>query len=142
MARLEDVSIDSLRGELEQFDERRPMLRLVAAILYKQGPSVPTIAEWLDVRPATVYSWFERIETCDSIEESIRDQPRPGRPPLMDPDERRDLLEVLQQDPRTAGYEASSWSAELAQEYIAERTGVTYSKRHTRRLLNETTKSE
>lgn len=137
MARLEDVPLEALRDELETLDGRRPVVRLLAAIIYKQGPSVPTIADWLDVRPATVYGWFDRIEAATTLDAAIHDDPRPGRPARLSTDERAELSEVLQGSPRDAGYEAVEWTPVLAVAVIEDRFGVTYSERHARRLLDE-----
>lgn len=34
----------------------------MVAIIYKRGPSVPMIAEWLDKRERTIYNWLDRLE--------------------------------------------------------------------------------
>lgn len=137
MARLEDVPLQTLREALDEFDDRRPLVRLLAAILYKQGPSVPTIADWLDVRPATVYGWFDRIERADTLQEGLHDAPRPGRPAKLSADERRALFEQLQEPPSAAGYDDATWTPASAQALLQEQFGVEYSKRHVRRLLKE-----
>lgn len=135
--RLDDVPLSALRAELSTFDDRRPMLRLVAAILYKQGPSVPTIAEWFDVRPATVYAWFDRIEAADSLAVALHDDQRPGRPAKLSAAERDELNELLGQPPESAGYDEGTWTPKAVSELIHERFGVEYSTRHVRRLLDE-----
>lgn len=137
MPRLEDVSIGSLRTELESFDEHRPMLRLLAAVLYKGGPPVPDIADWLDVREATVYAWFDRIEEAEDLSDAVRDRPRPGRPPKLPPAERETVLHQLAGPPCAVGLEATEWDVELARQYLADEHAVEYSPRHVRRLLTE-----
>lgn len=137
MSRLEDVPLTELRAELDTFEDRRPMLRLLAAILYKQGPSVPTIAEWFDVRPATVYGWFDRLESADSIVEAVHDAPRPGRPAKLSAGEKDTLFELLERPPGTAGYDAETWTPAAVSALIRDRFDVEYSVRHVRRLLDE-----
>lgn len=137
MTRLEEVPLTKLRTELETFDHRRPILRLLAAILYKQGPSVPTIAEWFDVRPATVYAWFDRLETADSIDEAIHDAHRPGRPAKLSADEKETLFELLERPPEAAGYDAETWTPVAVSDLIRNRFDIEYSVRHVRRLLDE-----
>lgn len=135
MARLESVSLTELRDQLETFGERRPMLRLLAAILYKQGQSAPTIADWFDVRVATVYAWFDRIESEPSLEGAIRDDPRPGRPPRLSRADRRRFHERLRRPPSEAGFDADEWTPRLAQTALRAEFDVEYSLRHVRRLL-------
>lgn len=137
MARLEDVPLEALRAELDTLEDRRPAVRLLAAILYKQGPSVPTIADWLDVRPATVYAWFDRIEEAQTLDEAVHDDPRPGRPPRLSADERADLFAILADRPSAVGVDADEWTPAAARTLIEDRFGVRYSRRHVRRLLDE-----
>lgn len=59
MGKLEEISLADLHERLEDVDEKKPTQRLLLAILYKQGPSVPMIAEWFDMRERTVYDWFD-----------------------------------------------------------------------------------
>lgn len=40
---------------------KQEAMRLMVAILSKQGPSVSMIARWFDLREATVYAWFDRL---------------------------------------------------------------------------------
>lgn len=120
---------------VDTFEERRPLLRLLAAILYKSGPSAPAIADWLDVREATVYSWFDRIETGGPLEEAIRDSPRPGRPSRLDDVERRQFHAALGDSPEAVGIDAAAWTPRVARDYLEETFGVRYSLRHVRRLL-------
>lgn len=137
MGRLEDIPLEALRAKLNTFDDRRPMLRLLAAILYKQGPSVPTIAAWFDVRPATVYAWFDRIEGAETLEDALHDAPRPGRPARLSANERAELAELLRGGPKAAGYDATAWTPGTVSELLQERFGVSYSLRHVRRLMDE-----
>lgn len=137
MPRLETVPTDALRSELESFDDHRPMRRLLAAIIYKSGPSVPQIADWLDVREATVYAWFDRLEDADDVGDAVLDRPRPGRPPKLAPEERETVLRQLSAAPTAAGLDAAEWDVEIAEDYLADEYGVEYSPRHVRRLLRE-----
>lgn len=135
MTRLEEVPVCDLRELAESFDAHRPIRRLYGAILYKQGVSAPTIAAWLDVRPATVYSWFDRLEAAEELERAVRDDRRPGRPPKLRGADRREFFELLAAPPTNAGIDADDWSPQLAKELLSARYEVNYSLRHVRRLL-------
>lgn len=71
MTRLEVISVKDLEEELVETDGYREVQRLITAIIYKRGPSVPMIAEWLDKREATIYEWFNRLE-AEPIREGFR----------------------------------------------------------------------
>lgn len=136
MARLEDISTDELEEALVDIEGYREVQRLLAAIIYKRGPSVPMLASWFDVREATIYRWFDRLET-EPICDAIRDGPRPGRPSKLSEQERREFTAALQRPPRDVGYEASEWTHTLVRRYLQETFDVEYSDRHVRRLLSE-----
>lgn len=135
MTRLEAVPLADLRGHLEGYENHREVTRLIAAFLYKQGPSAPEIARWFDVREATVYAWFDRIESAEELAEALSDDPRPGRPTRLDPDQRRAFERDLRQDPATSGYDEETWTTSLAQDHLESTYGVDYSRRHVRRFL-------
>jgi len=136
MARLEDISTDKLEETLVDIEGYREVQRLLAAIIYKRGPSVPMLASWFDVREATIYRWFDRLES-EPIGDAVRDDPRSGRPSKLQEQERRKFAAALEETPREVGYEASEWTPTLARRYLRESFGVEYSDRHVRRLLSE-----
>ncbi|HKJ58017.1 MAG TPA: helix-turn-helix domain-containing protein [Halobacteriales archaeon] len=136
MARLADVSVDELEDALAEATGKRETQRLLAAIIYKRGPSVPMIAEWFGTREATIYRWFDRLEDRP-IQEAIRDDPRPGRPPKLADDERERFEAALQEPPEAAGYDEPAWTPKLAQRFLRDAFDAEYTRRHVRRLLTE-----
>lgn len=135
MARLEDIDVESIRSELQTYDQRRPVMRLLTAIIYKQGPSVPTLAEWLNVRPATIYAWFDKLES-EPIGEAVLDRQRPGRPPKLTEEERSEFLKALDQSPDDVGLEEDEWKPSLVQEFLEMEFDVSYTERHVRRMMD------
>ena len=136
MARLEGVPVADLLDALEAAEEAKPTRRLMVAILYKRGHSVPVVADWFEMRENTIYAWFDRLE-AEPIERAVRDRPRPGRPPKLDDTERRDLDATLDEPPEAAGYDADAWSPELVKRHIAETYGVEYTRRHVRNIMED-----
>lgn len=136
MGLLENISIAELNEALEAVERKKPTQRLMIAILYKQGPSVPMIADWFDMREQTLYRWLRTMET-EPLLEAIHDEPPPGRPPKLTDDEYKQFETVVQRPPTEIGYEASTWTPPLAAQYLREECGVDYTARHVRRLLNE-----
>jgi len=136
MARLENVSVEELEAALDEATGKRETKRLLVAIIYKRGPSVPMIAEWLDTREQTIYRWFDRLE-AEPVHRAVRDRQRPGRPPKLDDADRAAFREAVQNPPSAAGYDRAAWSTDLAQRFLEEELDTEYSRRHVQRLLND-----
>jgi transposase len=133
MTRLEEVDADDLRTVLDDVGDL-PTQRLMAAILYKEGFSVPTIAEWFEMREGTVYNWFDRIES-QPIDQAIVDSPR-GRNSRLSY-EQQQVRRTIQQPPQEVGYDEPEWYPQLVQHYLVEAFDVEYSIGHIRKLMYE-----
>ncbi len=136
MPRLEDVAVEDLEAALDDAAGRRETERLMAAIIYKRGPSAPMIAEWLDTREQTVYRWFDRLE-AEPIERAVQDRDRPGRPTKLAAPDREQFEATVRQPPTAAGYDRPAWTTALATQYLEDEFDVTYSRRHVQRLLKD-----
>lgn len=134
MSRLDDIPVEKLEDALDDATGKRETMRLLTAIIYKRGPSVPMLAEWLDIREATIYQWFDRLEE-EPVEAAVRDRDRPGRPPKLTEEQRTALDDAVRRPPEASGYDEATWTANLAQQYLEEQFGVEYSQRQARRLL-------
>jgi transposase len=136
MALLEDVDGATLREHLADVEGRRPTMRLMVAIAYVEGVSQTDLATWYGLSRKTVYNWLQRIDE-GALPEALYDEPRPGRPPKLTPEERDALAEAVTEPPAAAGYDADDWSASLLQTHLESTHEVTYSRRHCQRLLGE-----
>lgn len=139
MDRLEQVSADDLREYLDVVDEKRPALRLVVGINYKEGVSQSELADWYGVSRTTVHNWLNRLErlTDEPFENVIYDAERPGRPSKLSPREQDELVSILDEPPGEVGIDAPHWTPRLVQLLIEETFGVEYSRRHIRELLDQ-----
>ena len=136
MARLEGISVEDLEQILIEIDGYREVQRLIAAIIYKRGPSVPMLAEWLDKREATIYEWFNRLED-HPIRDAIQDEQRPGRPSKLTDEEQDRFEAALQQSPDRVGYNAPAWTPKLARQYLLDEFDAEYTLRHIRRKMKD-----
>ena len=139
MAHLEDISADQLREYLSKAEDKRPTLRIVAGINYKEGVSATTIADWYDVSDSTVHNWLNRLERLNEepVEEVIHDAPRSGRPRKLSSDEWNKLQQFLNKSPQDVGIDAPHWTPRVVQQLIAEEFDTEYTKRHVQDLLHE-----
>ena len=138
MGRLESVSTDELREYLDEVEQKRPTLRLVVGINYKEGVSQTKLAEWYGVSRTTIHNWLNRLERLESepFEEVIYDADRPGRPSKLSEDDWEQLLSILDEPPDDVGIDAPHWSPRIVQIFLDEEFDVTYSRRHIRELLH------
>jgi len=136
MARLENISVEKLEDALDEATGKKETQRLMAAIIYKRGPSAPMIAEWLDTREQTIYRWFDRLET-EPIEQAVQDRQRSGRPSKLDDAHWTEFRQTVQKPPEDAGYDHPAWTTALAQQFLEDEFGVRYSRRHVHRLLKD-----
>lgn len=49
-------------------EEKKPTERLLAAITFKNGVTQTELAELYGVQRWTIYSWFTRLDTNESLE--------------------------------------------------------------------------
>lgn len=137
MSQLEDVSTAELRAALDDVSDKKPAVRLVAAIAYKNGVTQTELSEWLGVERKTIYNWLQRLEDGEELVDAVTDEPRPGRPRKLSLDEQRQLAEDLEDPPSELGYDESDWTPTLLQEHVETEYGETYSLPSCRRLLSE-----
>jgi transposase len=136
MTKLADVDVDDLEAALDDATGKQETERLLVAIIYKRGPSVPMIAEWLDRRERTIYDWLDRLENRP-IEDAVTDDQRSGRPPKLTAAERESFEATVREPPIAAGYDQSAWTTALAREFVSDRFDVDYSRRTIQRLLTD-----
>ena len=139
MARLEAVSADELRAYLDEVEQKRPTLRLVVGINYKEGVSQSDLAEWYGVSRTTIHNWLNRLERLETepFDEVIYDADRPGRPSKLSENEWEQLLSILDESPDEVGIDAPHWSPRRVQVFLEDEFDVTYSRRHIRELLHQ-----
>lgn len=136
---LDDLSMADLHGLLAEVEGKKPTLRVVVGVNYKQGVSPTEIARWYDLSRTTVYNWLDRLErvTSDPRSSVLLDADRPGRPSKLSTEQRDTLVRTVASTPRDAGIDADEWTPRVLQQYIDDTFGVRFTRRHSRTLLDE-----
>jgi transposase len=106
-------------------------LRRAQALLWRdEGESTREVAERLGVSQRTIFNWSARFAERQGLEipRRLEDGPRSGRPrsawEIIDP-----LLDqLIDQDPREAGYRATVWTAPLLRQHLEAEHGVKVSR--------------
>jgi transposase len=119
-----------LRELIAPTTEARVLRRAQALLWLAQGDSPYEVAERLRVSRQTLYNWAYRFRDRSGFDWSDRlaDAPRTGRPctaqgviePLLD--------QVIDDDPRDWGYQATVWTAPLLQRYLDDEHHITVSR--------------
>lgn len=136
MDHLNDISMADLQEALDAVDQKKPTLRLVAAIAYKNGVSQSDIAAWFGVERKTIYNWLTRFEGRDPKGAAL-DKHRPGRPRKLTASQLDTLLTTLHNPPVEAGYNADAWTTSLVEQLLRDMFDVEYSRSSCRRLMKE-----
>lgn len=119
-----------LRELMAPTTEARLLRRAQALLWLAQGDSPYEVADRLRVSRQTLYNWAHRFRNRSGFDLSARlaDAPRTGRPctaqgviePLLD--------QVINDDPRAWGYQATVWTAPLLQRYLDDQHHLTVSR--------------
>jgi transposase len=107
------------KAEREQAEQRR----LAAAELFEQDVPQAEIARRLGVTPQAVFKWRQRwlVEGA----EGLRIKRPPGFPEWLSPEQRAELVEVLNAGPQPSGF-SGGWTLARVATVIRRRFGVHY----------------
>jgi transposase len=107
------------KAEREQAEQRR----LAAAELFAQGVPQAQIARQMGVTPQAVFKWRQRW-LAQGVD-GLRSSGQPGYPPLLDQQQRSELVTILKAGPRAAGFEGG-WTLARVATVIRRRFAVVY----------------
>ncbi len=137
MDHLDEISVEELHDALDNVEGKKPTQRLMAAIAYKNGVTQTELAEWHDTGRRTIYSWLNRLDTDESLEQAVSDAHRSGRKRKLSEDEQEEFEETVNGSPEAVGLDAPAWTPALVQQYLEDTYDVAYSIPSCRRLLKE-----
>jgi transposase len=103
----------------EQAEQRR----LAAAELFAQKVSQAEIARRMGVTPQAVFKWRKRWLARGA--DGLRSTGQPGYPPLLDEQQRADLVTVLKAGPKASGFDGG-WTLARVATVIRRRFAVVY----------------
>ena len=96
--------------------------RLAGMRLLERGQSVMQVSRALGTAHSTVSAWKVRLETEGP--KAIKDKPRSGRPPKLDPAQRDELIQCLEGGALAHGYSSDLWTLPRVKRLIRDRFGV------------------
>jgi transposase len=101
--------------------------------LHQQGWTQSRIADALGVTQGAVSQWLKRA-TQTGVE-ALRDHPAPGPQPLLTPDQRAQLVHLLEQGAEAYGFRGEVWTRRRVAQLIRDQFGISYHPTHVGRLL-------
>jgi transposase len=134
MGKLSHLSADQLKTALADADGVKATKRLVVSLDYKNGVGVDVISERYGIPQSTIYYWLDRFAD-KPLEEALRDESRPGRPPKLSDEQRAEVESWLKESPQSFDYDADTWTAELLRAQIVDEFDVEYSVPHIHRTF-------
>ena len=137
MDHLDEISVEELQDALENVEGNKPTQRLLAAIAYKNGMTQTELAEWNNVQRRTIYSWLERLDTDEALEQAVTDAHRSGRKRKLSESQQEEFEQTVHEPSEEVGIDAPAWTPALVQEFLQETYDVEYSYPSCRRLLKE-----
>ena len=126
------------RQRLQQIRDRPPTPRMgkraVCLLLSVEGVCNQLIAQATGLAPDTLAKirrrWNERGMA------SLKDAPRPGRPPKVDVAYRQELKTALHRGPQAYGYVFTTWSIARLNAHLHRATGITICNDWLRQLVH------
>jgi transposase len=108
----DSITLRELAAKCKDAKERERLRALYALSI---GQSVATITNIFCVDESTIYRWIGRWES----EKSLADNPKQGRPPLLDEDDKAELKDLVEENnPKRHGINASFWDTKEIQTYF------------------------
>lgn len=125
--------IETIRTEFRRSAEARYIHRLHGVLLVLLGLSTTKAGKLLGDPQRTVAHWV--IQFREHGLNGLRDAPKPGRPGILSPAQKKALSNMVMQSPKSAGLKADAWTNAILASTLKNRYGVTLSMRQCSRLL-------
>lgn len=132
---LPDITKQELKHLYKKEKKSKPKLRLLAAILRKDGKTLDTIADSLQKPKMTISDWLRRF-----IEKGLGglyDKKQPGKRPKLTKSQLSKLEKILDQSPEKQGIPHTLWTTKLVQYIIHKEFGQEFTMRHITRIIQK-----
>jgi transposase len=120
----------SSASELHLFQRAQAVLRVA------EGYTMAEAASLAGVDRSSVYRWTQRYLSARNPED-LAEEPRSGRPRIAPVLTEKLLTQILAQDPRQQGYQATTWTAPLLATHLRQHYQCSLSEDTLRRRLHE-----
>ena len=131
---LPNFSIDELKNLYQKEVDPIAKIRLLAAILRKEGKTLEEISLMIKHPLTTVGDWLRRLHTEGISRKNNKKQP--GRPKRLTDKQIEDLKPILFNSPQEQGFPFIIWTTKLVIQLIEKLYNVSYKPLQVRRILD------
>lgn len=124
----------AVQNEIQRSEESRYDHRLHGILLVCSGQSCYEVAQTLGHSPRTIQGWVRAFEKSGFS--GLQEEPRPGRPTLLDNRIYRMLGRELRKNPQAFGYQQHLWDGKLLGHHLAKRHGIRLGIRQCQRVFH------
>lgn len=132
---LKEYPKDELMEMYRKEKEGKPKIRLLAAILRKEGKTLEEISDLIKYPLTTIKGWLHEMHRAGI--ERIHPIKQPGRPRRLTEKELRDLDLTLSEPPTKQNMPFKFWNTKLVIKLVKERYGVEYGPVQMWRILHK-----
>jgi transposase len=132
---LDDISMKYLKEQYKKENDSKAKLRLLAAILRKEGMDLRGISKSIHKPVTTISDWLKRFEQ-DGLKR-IYNLEKSGRPSLLNKEQQKTLKKILEESPEKQGIPFKIWTTQLVQYIIKKTFDVLYVMRNIRIILKK-----
>ncbi len=116
-------------GDLDLF------LKMNCILAVADGRLQKDVAETLNVPLRTLEWWIERYRN-EGLSALVKG-PYPGKEPRLNPDQKKELAQIIEEGPENAGFDTGVWTGLIVKSLIKARFGVGYGESQVRRILQK-----
>lgn len=127
----EQELIDLYRKE----EDQKAKIRLLAAVLRKEGMTLQEIADKIKHPLTTVGDWLRRMH-LEGISRRYNTK-QPGKRSRLTDDQIAELKSMLSQSPQKLGIPFAFWTTKLVRDFIEREYGISYKVRQVRNILHK-----
>jgi transposase len=107
--------------------------RRKAVSLLKQGYSYQAVARLVQSSISSLVRWMQAFRGKGKA--GLKPRPTPGRPPRLQPRQKRELVAMLEAGASAAGYRTEMWTSGRVAEQIRRRWKIAYHPGHVWKIL-------
>lgn len=131
---LPSISKNELKKLYNSEKNSKAKLRLLSALLRKDGQTLDSIAYSVEMPKTTIHDWLKRFERGDL--DQLYDIKQPGKPARLKKAQLVELDNMLSESPQKQDLPFVLWTTKLVQYLILKKFGVEYKVRQIRNLTH------